>query len=277
MRPYTKSTADAEIDIVTDVAVLDGQSSIEPPLPPFYRFMDLPVEVREMIWEITMRGRVHLVNRAKSKYAKCLVDPVKICEFLRPGVKNNVERPNFLPLMNRISKSTMLETIGIYVRNLTFIIASVHDNRLLDSFLQTVSKGYETIRSIHFAFFDCFPTGFAQNADLELAVKCYGLHTIKITFHVSRLQIWVLEGDYEDELTGYPRPVNEIWAHYKLPRLLDCNNLQKVDIERKGRYVDYSVLASEGLGDHIRTGYSKRHGRDFQLTYCWAQRMISNY
>jgi hypothetical protein len=133
------------------------------------------------------------------------------------------------------------------------------------------------MRSFHFVFFDCFPTGYPENANLELAVRCTALHTIKITFRVSRLQIWVLEGDYEDGPMGYPQPVDQIWVHCKLSCLLNCNNLQKIDIERKGRYVDHSVLALEGLEDHIKTKYSKKHGRDLQLTYSWAQRMISNY
>jgi hypothetical protein len=51
----------------------------------------------------------------------------------------------------------MDETIGVYIRGSTFMTASIHDNRFLDAFLQTIDKGYEAIRSIHFAFFDCFP------------------------------------------------------------------------------------------------------------------------
>jgi hypothetical protein len=273
MQPYTNSAIGVEINVATNVAVATVE---EAPLPTFDHFMDLPVEIREMIWEIAMRGSVHLVKRANSKYARCLVDPVEIREFTRQGAKNNIERPNFLPPMCRLSKSTMLETIGVYVRNSTFMIASIHDNCLLDGFLQTVSRGFETIRSIHFAFFDCFPNGYPQNADLELAIKCTGLHTIKITFHLSRLQIWVLEGDYEDGLTGVPRPVDEVWAHYKMPRLLDCKNLQNIDIERKGRYVSHSVLASEQLGGRIKEEYSRKHGRDLQLIYSWARRIISS-
>jgi hypothetical protein len=82
-----------------------------------------------------MRDRVYLVNHAKCRHAKYLVDPVEIREFLGPGVKNNVERPNFLPPMCRISKSTMLETIGVCVRNSKFMISSINDNRPLDGFL----------------------------------------------------------------------------------------------------------------------------------------------
>jgi hypothetical protein len=185
--------------------------------------MEIPTEVRQCIWHYAMQR--HLVNRQKGKWAQYLVDSVEIREFLK--VPNNVERPNFLPPMCRISKSTAAETIGVYVRGSTFMVASINDNRLLDGFLYAVDKGYEAIRSIHFAFFDCFLADFPENADLELAFHCKGLHTIRITFHIERLRIFVLEGDYEfeDGLTGYPRSVDEIWAHYRFARLMDCKKV----------------------------------------------------
>jgi hypothetical protein len=60
------------------------------------------------------------------------------------------------------------------------MISSIQDNCLVNGFLQTVLKGYKMIRSIHLAFFDCFSRGYPQNAGFELAVKCSGLHTVKI-------------------------------------------------------------------------------------------------
>ena len=236
----------------------------------FHRFMDLPLELREVIWEYAMRGTPYLVARgqylwASDKYAQYLVSPVEIREFLKR--QSNVARPSFLPSICRLSKSTMGETIRVYIRGSTFMVASIHDNRFLDAFVQTVDKGYEAIRSIHFAFFDCFPGTFPQNADLELAVRCSGLHTVKLSFHVQKLTIWVLEGDYDDGLTRYPRPVNEIWTHYKFSRLLDCANLQKLIIERKGGHNYAGHEASEKLGDHIKAEYKVKHGREIELAY----------
>tara|TARA_R110002003_G_scaffold562_7_gene20456 strand:- start:7952 stop:8644 length:693 start_codon:yes stop_codon:yes gene_type:complete len=230
--------------------------------------MEIPTEVRECIWHYAMQGERHPVNKQKGKWAQYLVDPVEIREFLK--MPNNVERPNFLPPVCRISRSTMAETIGVYVRGSTFMVASINDNRLLDGFLRTVAKGYEAIRSIHFAFFDCFRANFPQNADLELAFRCKGLHTIRITFHIERLRIFVLEGDYEDGLTGYPRPVDDMWAHYRFARLMDCKNLQEVVIELKGRYVGISIDASENLGNRIKQEYKHANNRDLNIVYDWA-------
>lgn len=248
----------------------DFDSIVSPaPAASFDRFMNLPVELREVIWELTLWGSTQ-INRATKKCARYLVSPVEIRDFLKKP--NNNARPTFLPSMCRISKSTMSETIGVYIRGSQFSIASIHDNRFLDGFLQTVSKGYDNIRTIHFAFFDCFPPNYPQNADLELAVRCSGLHTIKLTFHVERLRIWVLDGEYDDGLTGYPRPLNEMWTHYKFVRLTECNNLQKVVLERKGRSVDAAVGASRTLGNHIKEEYKAKHNREIAIGYTWAER-----
>jgi hypothetical protein len=160
----------------------------------------------------------------------------------------------------------MSETTGVFVRNSEFMIASYNDNLLLDGFLKTVLKGYGAIRSIHFAFFDCFPEGFPQNADLELAVRCTGLRTIKIRFHSTRLIVWVLLGDYDDGLTSRPRRIDEMWAHYKFARLLECVNLQNLIVERKGRNLDAALEASENLGIRIQEEYLRKNQHTLKVT-----------
>ncbi|KAH7081247.1 hypothetical protein BKA63DRAFT_599618 [Paraphoma chrysanthemicola] len=222
--------------------------STSSPITPFVGFMKVPAE-REV--------------------ARYFVDPVEIREFRRAS--NNISRQNFLPPLCRISGVLKDEIIGVYLRNSMFMVAAFEDNRFLDGFLQTVKKGYESVRSIHFAFFDCFRADFPENADLELAVRCTGIRTIRITFHTSRLTIWVLEGDYDlDGLTGYPRPVDEIWSHYRLARLLDCKMLKEVIIERKGRRPDHAIQAADNLGCRIKQEYEAKHHRTLEVAYAWA-------
>jgi hypothetical protein len=160
----------------------------------------------------------------------------------------------------------MSETTGVFVRHSEIMVASFNDNRLLDGFLQTMSKGYEAIRTVHFAFFDCFPKGFDKNADLELAVRCTGLRTIKVRFHSSQLITWVLEGDYDDGPTAYARSVDEMWAHYKFARLMECMNLQTVIIERKSRTMDAALQVSELLGVHIQQEYMLKHQHSLNVS-----------
>jgi hypothetical protein len=223
----------------------------------FNRFLELPIELREVIWELGTHGTVH-------RNGSYLITPVEVRDYVK--APNKVERPYFLPPMCRVSKSTMSETTGVFVRNSEFMIASYNDNLLLDSYLKTVPKGYEAIRLIHFAFFDCFPEGFPQNADLELAVRCTGLRTIKIRFHSTRLIVWVLLGDYDDGLTCRPRRIDEMWAHYKFARLLECVNLQNLIIERKGCNLDAALEASENLGIRIQEEYLRKNQRTLNVT-----------
>ncbi|KAH7091551.1 hypothetical protein FB567DRAFT_577405 [Paraphoma chrysanthemicola] len=130
----------------------DDALSTTSPITPFIGFMNAPVEVREIIWQYLMQNQRHLVNRERGKWARYFVDPVEIRELRRAW--NNVSGPNFLPPLCRISVVLKDEIIGVYLRNSMFMVASFEDNRLLDGLLQPVKKGYESVRSIHFAFFD---------------------------------------------------------------------------------------------------------------------------
>lgn len=99
------------------------------------------------------------------------------------------------------------------------ICGGIDLNRFLDDFLKTVPGGYEKIRSVHFAFFDCFPGAhkYPQNADRKLAVRCTGHRTLKFTFHMSRLR-WVIGDPYDDDdYDTCPRPVEDMWASTHSP------------------------------------------------------------
>jgi hypothetical protein len=147
------------------------------------------------------------------------------------------------------------------------MVASFIDNRFLDNLLQAMSKGHKAILSVHFAFFDCYPSGFPKNADLELAVRCTGLRTIKLTFHSTRLFARVFMGENEGGFTSCPRPTDEMWSHYKFDRLLDCMNLQNVVIERKGRTIDAALKSSEDLSKRIQAEYAQKHQRSLDIAF----------
>ncbi|KAF1915768.1 hypothetical protein BDU57DRAFT_450389 [Ampelomyces quisqualis] len=277
--PSFEDVLDSTYSVETEASTVKGierptfteTSTVAVPLPSFSRFMDFPVELREMIWDRAMRGTVHPANMLGNKFAEYLVTPVEIREFLK--TTNNTERPNFLPPLCRISKSTKNETIGVYLRGSKFMVASFLDNRLLDGFLQTAPKAYEAIRSIHFAFFDCYPGPemFEKNSDLELAVRCTGLRSVKLTFHMSRLCDLVKRDPYDDG-EYYPRSVEDMWTYYKLARLMDCENLENVDIQRKGRSrraVECGVTVSQDLGVRIKAEYDEKHHGDLNVTYSW--------
>lgn len=239
--------------------------------PRFDHFMDLPVELREFIWEIVMRDNTHMVSSWIEKCAEYVLRPNEfIHEHLMVPDLYNAECTRIVPRMCRVSNITRYETVGVYLRNYVVIIASIKHNQHFESFLQTVRKGYEAIRSIHFTHFAFFPTGYPQNVDLELAVRCTALHTIKLTFDVWKLEDWRSVGD-NGGLTFSPRRVDEMWTHYKFDRLLDCHNLRNLRIEIKGDLNGNVLVASKSLGARIVAEFSARHQRDLQLTYSYVE------
>lgn len=144
---------------VIETPVVDVTEDISDPEPPpsFPQFMQMPGELRDMVWDGAIRGVDHATIKFRDKFAKYLVTLVEIRNFLQGGVENNLERPNFLPPLCRLSKSTVDETIGVYLRGSTLIMATIHDIELLDGILKIVPGSCGKIRLIHFTFFDCFP------------------------------------------------------------------------------------------------------------------------
>lgn len=151
----------------------EDHSLVTVPPPSFPRFMDLAVEIREMIWEHAMRGTLHIADLHGEMRVFHLETPVEIREFIR--IPNNTERPNFLPAMCRTSKLTMQESIGVYIRCSHFMVASIHDDGMLDGFLQTVDHCYETIQSIHLPSSAVFPRDLLKMLiwSLPFAVPAY--------------------------------------------------------------------------------------------------------
>ncbi|KAF2123386.1 hypothetical protein P153DRAFT_371708 [Dothidotthia symphoricarpi CBS 119687] len=223
----------------------------------FLSFLKLAPEIRDILWDIAMQD-------ARS------TNEIDLRDFTRRA--QNVNRPTFLPTICRVSKSTSAETMGVFLRGSTFTISSFADNEFFVKFLNNINA-FDAVRRLHFRFFDCFPTSFADNADLELAVRCPGLVSVKLGMHTSKLVMWVLEGEYEDGLTRFPRRVQEMWEHYKLDRLLDCDKLQEVVIERKGRSNDEAVQAACALGECIKQRYMETRKRELLVEYSVERRV----
>ncbi|KAF2023843.1 hypothetical protein EK21DRAFT_94575 [Setomelanomma holmii] len=138
--------------------------------------------------------------------------------------------PPFLPTACRVSKSTKDETFGVFMRNSKFMVASIADNTLR-TFVAQIEKGHDDIRELYFDFFDCFGRHHEtveKNADLELAVDCTGLHTLRLTFARKWLGMLVKPDPYSD-LTLFPHTVDSLVGIYRLRRLLACgDNLRKI-------------------------------------------------
>ncbi|KAF2246891.1 hypothetical protein BU26DRAFT_488295 [Trematosphaeria pertusa] len=218
--------------------------------------MQLPIEIREMIWEEAIRGMRYLIDSTRGRYGHHSLDAVEIRQY----DEGREHRPRFLPSVCLVSKSTMAEAVAVFIRNSTFMVSSIGGNRFLEAFL-TRHNSFPNIRSLRFDFFDCFPEGYEENADLALAAKCTGLATIQFTFHSSKLIHWVLEDgdDYdEDGLTSLARPVEQLVERYKLRQLLECKKLDKVIWQRKGYHYDGAEVALQNLGTWVKDQFAEK-------------------
>lgn len=140
----------------------------------------LPLEIREMIWEAYMRAHgIFMIYRI----------------YIRDSVRmtDDPVRPRFLPPLRTISNSTWDKIIGVFMRNSPTMITSIHDNVYFRKLIAGIENGPAHVRELHFEYFGFFPNytkdgeRIPVNSDLELAVDCKGLQTLRLNFPDSQL------------------------------------------------------------------------------------------
>ncbi|KAF9691493.1 hypothetical protein EKO04_010237 [Ascochyta lentis] len=194
-----------------------------------HRFMELPSEIRETIWDIAVRNEPYVVAGTYKRY---FTHPIE----LRKYNTSDAGVFPFLPAVCRLSRETRVEAIHVFLRASTFFVCSYPENQFLTAFL-SMHDGYRSVRGLHFDFFDFYNSRPEHqsdtNADLELCVRCTGLKEVKVRMHNARLgqNIWV---PLEEELEHRANVVQRIWDFFRLGRLTACNGLTKVTILRKG-------------------------------------------
>lgn len=177
--------------------------------------MDLPAEICDKIYDKAMAGEfygplIHKINKRGIR-ARIFEDPVELRQFLRNRTYNDTVEPGFVPAVCRVSRAMQRETVNRFISNSTFFVCSIEDNQFLQAWLNNVPNGLASVRSLHFDFFGCFPSGFHQNADLELAACCPGLIDIKFAFLSKSLRAYGLPGD-DGWRPVVPRSTAEMWS-----------------------------------------------------------------
>lgn len=208
-------------------------------LPLFYDVLRLPRELRFAIWKFALQGQY---------------ETIRIRSFRRIG--EDIRKPTFLPPICYMSEQTMEETIAAVIEGSVIIIESFDDNVLLRAFLNLAPGRNGVIRQLNFDSFSRCPEGLPVNQDLELAVRCTGLRTIKLTFDEKDLTRNVLI----DETYGYrvqiPKNPEDLYAEYKLERLLDCKMLSLIIITQCGWKSEPEDVVNE-LGQMLRQAIAK--------------------
>jgi len=110
----------------------------------------------------------------------------------------------------------------VFVRGAMFKIESAKGNAFFREFLATVPGGADHVRRLSFSDLDGYNKKTSDiDFDLDLAVMCHGLHTLRLNFHTRFLGT--------NPYSGPPATVEELVAKYRLHRLLDCDTLRKVE------------------------------------------------
>ncbi|KAH5062417.1 hypothetical protein HBH96_065870 [Parastagonospora nodorum] len=223
------------------------------PEPEFHNFMQLARELRLVIWDLAMRDEpYHQPNGIGMRY---FIDPIALREYVKVG--DDPISPNFLPAICSVSEATKEEIIAVVIEGSKFMVASIKDNAFLQTFLKAAPGRLELCRDLSFDFFSRFPYGYEKNSDLELAVLCNGLRTIKLTFHFEPLTYLVMESEDNMTLSRRARSPNELLENFKLQRLLDCRSLKNITIEQTSQHVMEASRAANDLGELIKTKFSQ--------------------
>ncbi|KZM21267.1 uncharacterized protein EKO05_0011496 [Ascochyta rabiei] len=233
--------------------VLEGRNedaSVTAPVIATKSLMDLPLEIREMIWHLALENERHVpmilhgTSKVTYRYFK---DPVSLQGYRRHTYQ---DYPPFLPAICRLSAYTRAETIKIFLRGTTFGSSSTADNECLTGFLGSVPGGFASIRGL---YFDCFGLSLKtpRKTDLELAVRCTCLRELTLLMH---------------EYVLARSSAQDIYTDYNFNRLLDSGSVGKVSIITVS-YCEAAVTeqAARDLAFLIEDGFRSR-GRTVQVT-----------
>ncbi|KAF2846720.1 hypothetical protein T440DRAFT_540784 [Plenodomus tracheiphilus IPT5] len=202
----------------------------------FHNFLQLPQELRMAIWCFNVHNATSIVN------LRCYIDMAAA-----------------LPPTHLVSPQLSEEIIAATLEETTYVICSINDNKKLRAFLDALPRRYASIRCLSFAYFCRFPSDLEQNQDLELAILCTGLHTIKMTFHVDTLV------DYS---IGEALKPEGLFEYYKLERLLYCDKLRVIVFHCIGLWHPAMFPVAKKLGTMLVEKFAEKPAKQAVMVEC---------
>jgi hypothetical protein len=201
-----------------------------------------------MVWEAAFRQDIYYGFRYPTQDLKRLAD--------------NPRHGLFLPTLWWISKRTRDEVLAAYLRVHQFWFFNRYDNSNFRVMLGLIPNGYSHVRELHFEGFGYFHNQnhigkmVEKNEDLELAVACTGLQTIRFVFKDNR---HLCNEFFPARLLHVVKrkTVDELVREYHLRRLLDCRKLVEIQIYNVYRQIE----VVQDLADWIRSEFAKKGQR----------------
>ncbi|KAF2648415.1 hypothetical protein K491DRAFT_684717 [Lophiostoma macrostomum CBS 122681] len=195
-----------------DAAVKQGRIS------GFLRFLELPLEIREQVFEDAMRAGGHLDRR------------VDVWEF--QNCFTSVEWTAWLPAVCWASKKTRIEAAPVYIRNVHWVIRRIEANRYFTQFLETIpdDKGILAAQHMCFTSFHWFPgiEKCGKNSDIELMSRTTGLTRLLMTFHMEKLTKRAPE---DSDQYYMPKSVQELVDFYGLQGITRARNVEHIHFD----------------------------------------------
>jgi hypothetical protein len=212
------------------------------PSPISHRFLDLLNELRLAIWEFALEDMFQVLE---------------VREAVNRG--DDPARPMFLPSLCYTSKKTFEETMAVMIENMEIQVCSIMDNDFIRAFLAAGPDRFRLVRQLNFDYFSRFPAEkFEKNADLELAVDCKGLRTIKLGFHQTQLTYSLMVDQWQMRFKITPHPADKLFSKYRLERLLECDKLSTIIIEHFGTFMEAAEEAAENLGKLLEQKFASK-------------------
>lgn len=132
-----------------------------------------------------------------------------------------------------------------------FNLCSIDDNKYFKEFLSAAPRRYALVRHLSFKYFSRCPRDVAVNQDVELAIDCTGLHTVKLNLHRDEITAGALDH-------SFPDVIESLWDRFKLHRLLDCRKLKKVILGGQGPNTSEAQEARLNLGKYIKAKFATK-------------------
>jgi hypothetical protein len=215
----------------------------------------LPLEVREMVWEHTLRAQ---------GFTEREVD-VKVWMVPSAGL--------LPPLCSSVSQGIRGESTRVYLTNNIFVIRDIASNSYFTALLETIQegKGFKAVKELWFTSFHWFPgvEQCGESNDIKLMSRCTGLKRVKFTSHPFKFVKNKVSG------SGYDlKTIDELVDFYDLQKIFMCRELRQItfdiilDVVEDCHGDPHAQI--EALGAWIVEGFRKM-GKTVALNVTWRQ------
>jgi hypothetical protein len=225
----------------------------------FTRFTSLPVELRELIYEYSMRRDDHFAIPAQAASR---------------AFRTRRMIGNHLPAVCFTNKTERLVATSVFIRNSSFSLECAVDAIAMTSWLERMNNGlfFGSVRrmEINYTPSDRM-SGFA--IDFDFLRRCTCLRELTISIPLEELNL-VTYNNAGVPISSRPRTQNELLTKFQLARILECADLRVVTLTISSKYTVFPAASLSSLYNNlsvlmalVKRWFMGRHRRVLQVTF----------